>query len=61
MKFTIGPDGTVQHVEVMEGASNLPDPKVGACIAARFENMQFPEPKPKGVVIVSYPFVSYPE
>ncbi len=57
VRFVIGRDGTVSNVA--NGGSDLPDPKVVACVERAFERMTFPVPE-GGIVTVSYPLVFSP-
>ena len=41
VKFTVGADGSVTKVELVE--STLADPNVGACVLARWKRWRFPE------------------
>ena len=58
VRFVIGRDGTVSNVA--NGGSDLPDPKVVACVERVFERMTFPQPE-GGIVTVSYPLMFSPE
>lgn len=57
-KFVISKDGTVASAQTK--TTTLNDTEVESCISGVFMNMQFPEPKGGGIVIVSYPFVFSP-
>ena len=54
VKFTIAGDGSVSSATTRPVT---PMPAVEACLTARFLHMRFPEPKGKGMVLVTYPFV----
>ena len=55
MKFTIAGNGSVASAHVK--TSTVGSEAVDRCLTGRFLRMQFPEPKGRGVVIVSYPFL----
>ncbi len=57
VKFVIEADGRVDHVE--DAKSDLPDPKVIACIERGFEELVFPRPE-GGIVTVVYPIIFSP-
>jgi hypothetical protein len=57
VRFVIGRDGTVSSAE--SSGSDLPDPKVVACIVRVFARTTFPAPE-GGIVTVSYPLVFSP-
>ena len=54
VKFSIGPDGSVNHAATR--SSTLQHPDVESCIAGRVLRMRFPAPNGGGRVIVTYPF-----
>lgn len=58
VRFVIGQDGTVSSVT--SNGSDLPDPKVVACVVRVFDRMTFPAPE-GGIVSVSYPLMFRPE
>jgi hypothetical protein len=58
IQFAIGALGKVTHSLVAE--SDLPDPKVGKCIAEAVKRWSFPKSEGGGVVLVNYPFVLSP-
>jgi pSer/pThr/pTyr-binding forkhead associated (FHA) protein len=58
IKFTIAKDGTVSQAGVK--STTLSNGAAEKCIADRFYQMQFPEPKGGGIVVVSYPFIFAP-
>jgi len=58
LKFVIAKDGTVASASIK--SSSLANAAVESCLVARFQRMQFPEPKGGGIVIVSYPFLFAP-
>jgi hypothetical protein len=53
VKFAIGQDGKASGVQ--DQGSNLPDPKVVACVVKLVKTLRFP--KPEGGVTVVYPFI----
>ena len=55
VKFTIAKDGSVSKTSIK--SSSMGNKKVESCIAGRFMQFKFPEPKGGGIVIVSYPFI----
>ncbi|TVQ91783.1 MAG: FHA domain-containing protein [Deltaproteobacteria bacterium] len=55
IKFVIAKDGSVSSANTK--STTLNTPTVENCVVSRFMNMQFPEPKGGGIVIVSYPFI----
>jgi hypothetical protein len=55
IKFFIAPTGAVQAAVVE--SSDLPEARVGSCIAAAVKRWMFPAPEGGGLVIVTYPFV----
>jgi hypothetical protein len=55
IKFIIGPSGAVQATALE--STDLPDTKVGHCIATAVQRWQFPAPEGAGLVIVTYPFL----
>ncbi len=57
VRFVIGRDGTVSNAA--NSGSDLPDPKVVACVVRVFERTTFPAPD-GGIVTVSYPLVFSP-
>ncbi len=59
IKFTIAKDGTVSSASAP--TNTMKNAAVDACIIERFKQMQFPEPKGGGIVIVTYPFIFAPE
>ncbi|MEC8276517.1 MAG: AgmX/PglI C-terminal domain-containing protein, partial [Myxococcota bacterium] len=58
VKFTIAKDGSVSKANIK--SSSMGNKKVESCIAGRFMQFKFPEPKGGGIVIVSYPFIFAP-
>jgi TonB family protein len=58
IKFTIAKDGAVSQAGVK--SSSMGNPAVDQCVVQRFYQMQFPEPKGGGIVVVSYPFIFSP-
>jgi TonB family protein len=58
VKFTIAKDGSVSKASIK--SSSMGNAKVESCIAGRFMQFKFPEPKGGGIVIVSYPFIFAP-
>jgi hypothetical protein len=58
VKFVIGRDGSVTMAQ--DGASDLPDPAVRACVVQSFYQMSFAPPK-DGTVRVTYPFTFSPQ
>lgn len=58
IKFVIAKDGSVSQSSVK--SSTLGHPETAACIAEQFLELDFPEPKGGGIVIVSYPFLFEP-
>ncbi len=58
VKFVIGRDGSVTVAQ--DGASDLPDPAVRACVVQSFYQMSFAPPK-DGTVRVTYPFTFSPQ
>jgi hypothetical protein len=57
VRFVIGQDGTVSNAA--NSGSDLPDPKVVACVVRVFEMTTFPAPE-GGIVTVSYPLMFSP-
>jgi len=53
--FVIGADGTVAQSKV--ASSNLNNPELEQCVAARFKSWLFPKPKGGGIVNATYPIV----
>ena len=60
VKFVIDKDGSVKTAEIKYVSSGLDDEKFKADVLATFMGFQFPEPKGRGIVIVSYPFTFSP-
>jgi outer membrane biosynthesis protein TonB len=58
IKFVIAKDGSVSKSDVK--SSTMGNSAVEGCIASRFMQFKFPEPKGGGIVIVSYPFIFSP-
>jgi hypothetical protein len=58
VRFLIARDGSVAMAQ--DHGSDLPDPKVVACIVRGFSNMSFPAPDPRGPVTVSYRYMMKP-
>ncbi len=58
VRFVIANDGSVSNVSTK--SSTLGSPATESCINGRFYKMDFPKPKGKGIVIVSYPFLFAP-
>ena len=58
VKFTIAKDGSVSKASIK--SSSMGNSQVENCIAGRFMQFKFPEPKGGGIVIVSYPFIFAP-
>jgi len=56
--FTIAGNGSVSKANVK--SSTLGASTVEKCVVDRFYQMQFPEPKGGGIVLVSYPFIFSP-
>lgn len=56
--FTIARDGSVSTASPKSTTVN--NGAVEGCIVQRFRQMQFPEPKGGGIVVVSYPFLFSP-
>jgi hypothetical protein len=54
VKFVIDRDGLV--LTAAEGASDLPDPAVRACVLSAFQSLSFPKPE-GGIVTVVYPLL----
>jgi len=60
VRFVIGHDGMASQVETP--GSDLPEPKVAACVADSFVGAQFPEPEGEtGIVTVVYPMLFMPK
>ncbi|HMV68857.1 MAG TPA: AgmX/PglI C-terminal domain-containing protein, partial [Myxococcota bacterium] len=55
VQFTIAKDGSVSQAKV--ASSTLGSAAVDQCVVQRFFQMQFPEPKGGGIVVVKYPFI----
>lgn len=53
--FVIMPDGAVATVRIVE--TSIRNPAVEACIARAMLGWRFPEPKGRGVVVITYPFI----
>jgi hypothetical protein len=58
VRFVIANDGSVSHVSTK--SSTLGNASAESCINNRFLKMDFPKPKGRGIVIVSYPFLFAP-
>jgi len=58
VRFVIGRDGSVMNVA--DGGSDVPDPKLINCVQRAFYQIGFPKPE-GGVVTVSYPLSFNPE
>lgn len=58
VKFTIAADGSVSSSGIK--SSSLGDPAVDRCVTGRFDRMRFPNPRGRGVVLVTYPFLFSP-
>jgi TonB family protein len=52
--FLVEPTGKVSAVKLR--ASSLNNPATEKCVLEAVKQIQFPEPEPKGIVIVNYPF-----
>lgn len=55
VKFTIDKDGHVSASNIKD--STMSNASVDACVNKRIQQLNFPEPKGGGIVIVSYPFI----
>jgi TonB family protein len=55
IQFTIAKDGTVSQAKTH--SSTVGSSAVDQCVVQRFYQMQFPEPKGGGIVVVKYPFI----
>jgi len=58
VRFVIGRDGSVMNVA--DGGSDVPDPKLISCVQRAFYQIGFPKPE-GGVVTVAYPLSFSPE
>ncbi len=55
VKFSLGPDGHVQHASVVSSSVN--DLELEACLVGRVRGWRFPAPKGGAQAVVTYPFV----
>jgi hypothetical protein len=55
LRFTIGPEGRVDAVEIVE--DELGEPSVATCLAESITTWQFPRPRGGRSITIAYPFV----
>ncbi|RMD99464.1 MAG: hypothetical protein D6812_11580 [Deltaproteobacteria bacterium] len=55
IEFTIGTDGTVQRVRVIESASTLDDEDIRSCLTTRLQRWRFPHPPTQ--TVLRFPFL----
>ena len=53
VKATIGPSGTVNHVDVSKSTAN--NPKVDSCVREAFKKIKFPHPRDGATSVITFP------